>query len=453
MKSWKKQWKDELKQSTPKLRSDVENQPINVVAERNNVNAPSPTPATRRKPFWYGLSAAAAVLIVVALCVTLIPSGGNNVYAFVVEINPAVTVSADSNGNVTGIISSNADADVILSDYQAVNALKGKPVDEVVKWYVDKAAQLGYLDEDNPSAVRISTVSNGNKLLDRISGSLESYFMERGVKSFVVTDVVDLPVLSERANVSANKNVKEIAEYAQSSEPVFRSRDINNLSKDELQQTYKNYASFDALVQGVGNYLNGIIDLIEQNEKDIFALRELNKQIEEHEGNPALMLKDYWSVKTFYSSFDDAQFAELMSQMDEAVESYNETYGSDINSSWDLDAVSRAYSVVSAKDLRALLEHFSADVLKTYSDWLSDIIQTVSPNASLVGLTALPETAAEFVNKMRDVLTIERASREKEFEQTYNKVREQLSQSDYNAFKQNLLSEYGSADEVWNNLK
>ena len=80
MKSWKNQWKAELNDATPKLRKDVANQPINVAAQASD-GAPSQTPITRRKPFWYGLSSAVAVLLIVALCVTLIPSGANDVYA------------------------------------------------------------------------------------------------------------------------------------------------------------------------------------------------------------------------------------------------------------------------------------------------------------------------------------------------------------------------------------
>lgn len=454
MKSWKKQWKDELNEAMPELRSDVANSPINVVAERNNANAPSRNSITRRKPFWYGLSSAvAAVLIVAVLCVTLIPSQSVETFAFVVEINPSVTITADNSGNVTGIVASNADADVILSDVEAVSSLKGKSVDEAVKWYVDKAARLGFLDEDALSAVRISTVENGGKLLSKVSVSLEHYFMQRGIRSYVVADVVDLNAFAERSNLQKSESVNAMTEYVQSLEPIYRNRNVGELSKEELQQSYKEYVSSDVLVQGVGSYLNGIIDLIEQNEKDIFALRELNKQIEEHEGNPALMLKDFWSVKTFYSSFDDAQFAELMSQMDEAVNKYNQNYGENINSFTDLYVASQRYKVISSADLRSALEHFSATFLKLYIDQLSDIIRAVNDDSPLIGLTTLPETAEEFVNKMLDLVSIEQSSRIKQFEEVYNRVRDEISESDYNTFKQNLLSEYGSADEVWNNLK
>lgn len=452
MKSWKNQWKAELNDATPKLRKDVANQPINVAAQASD-GAPSQTPITRRKPFWYGLSSAVAAVLVFVLCVTLIPSGASDVYAFVVEINPAVTISADENGKVTGIVASNADADVILSDFSAVNALKGKPVDEAIEWYVDRAAQLGYLDEDNPSAVRITTADNGGKLLEAVSNKLESYFMNRGVKSIVITDVTDLQTLVARAGLTVKSSLKAIADYVQTSESVYRSRDVQALSVDELKQAYKNYATSDAFVNGVRDCLNGIIDLIEQNEKDIDELVDLNDRIQKHPDNRAI-IKDYWSTKKFLEFLDMGQeLPQLIAQMDEAVALYNNTYGDDINSSVDLTAASYKYSAVSSSDLRSALEHFSAAFLKLHVDWLSDILQTVSADSPLIELTALPETAEEFVSKMLNVIAIERDSREKQFEETYNKEREKITSADYQAFKQNLLSLYGSSDELWNNLK
>lgn len=453
MKSWKNQWKDELNDATPKLRKDVANQPINVASEQANVSVPSKTSVVRRKPFWYGLSSAVAAVLIAVLCITLIPSGNVDVYAFVVEINPAVTISADENGKVTGIVSSNADADVILSDAAAVNALKGKPVDDVIEWYVDRAAQLGYLDEDNPSAVRITTADNGGKLLEAVSNKLESYFMNRGVKSIVITDVTDLQTLVARAGLTVKSSLKAIADYVQTSESVYRSRDVQALSVDELKQTYKNYATSDFFVNGVRDYLNGIIDLIEQNEKDVNGLVDLNEQIENHPDNRAIV-KDYWSTKKFLEFFDmGLELSKLIKQMDEAVALYNKTYGVGINSSVDLTAASYKYAVVSSSDLRSALEHFSAAFLKLHADWLSDILQTVSVDSPLTELTSLPKTAEEYVRKMLNMVTIECESRKKQFEEIYNKDRGQLSEDDYLAFKQSLISKYGSSDELWNNLK
>ena len=54
---------------------------------------------------------------------------------------------------------------------------------------------------------------------------------------------------------------------------------------------------------------------------------------------------------------------------------------------------------------------------------------------------------------MLDMVTIECESRKKQFEEIYNKDRGRLSEEDYLAFKQSLISKYGSSDELWNNLK
>ena len=282
---------------------------------------------------------------------------------------------------------------------------------------------------------------------------LENYFMNRGVRSIVIADVTDLQTLAQRANLSAANGLNALTDYVQSAEPVYRSRGAQDLSEDELKQNYKNYASSDVFVNSVRDYLNGIIDLIEQNENDVNALVELNEQIENHPDNRAIV-KDYWSTKKFLEFFDmGLELSKLIEQMDEAVALYNKAYGVGINSSVDLTAASYKYAVVSSSDLRSALEHFSAAFLKLHADWLSDILQTVSVDSPLTELTSLPKTAEEYVRKMLDMVTIECESRKKQFEEIYNKDRGRLSEEDYLAFKQSLISKYGSSDELWNNLK
>lgn len=454
MNLWKNKWKAELDDAKPKLRADVLNCPINAAPSQSGENVKQTSaPVYKRKPFWFVSSSAVAVLLVVVLCATLIPSAGTDVYAFVVEINPAITLSADASGNVTGIVASNADADVILSDTNFVNGLKGKPVGEAVKLYVDRAAMLGYVDVNDVSAVRISSLKEGNKLLDGVRSAVEGYFMEQGITAFVICDAVDVKILVERGGLDVKKDVNAIVKSVQTAETLFRNRGAKELSKDELKKAYSDYVVSYSFAQSVREYLNGLLGLIEQNEQDVNALVKLNDDIVKHSGNPALLLKDYWSVKAIYDTYDDAEFALLMTQMDEALKNYKTKYGQSIDSSNELDSLRMLYKFVSADDLREFLSSLDLSFLQSNLDWLSQVLDVVAADSPLVGLTTLPETATEFVGKMRDALTVERAAREKRFDQAYNSVRDAISSSDYAAFKQSLLDKYGSANEVWNNLK
>ncbi len=453
MKSWKNLWKAELDNATPKLRQDVKDQPINVATIPNG--KPARVAVYKRKPFMYGVaSAVAAVLIAIVLCATLIPVSGNvDTFAFVVEVNPAVTISTDCNGKVTGIVSSNADADVILSDAATVNGLKGNPIDEVIKWYVDQTAQLGYLDTENVKAVRITTVNDGDKLLSKVTDTVEKYFIDNGLKSVVIADIVDLTAFAERSKIDVTNSIKAVTDCVQSFEPIFRNRNADGLSKDELQQIYKDCLSADVFVKSLGDYLNGIIDKIEQNERDVRNLYELNSQIMFHPDNCAIV-KDYWNVKTFLKYFDfGEEFAALVKEMDDKVALYNNTYGSDMTDVVDLYYAVKMYDIISAQDLRGILQFFNSDFLTSHIEWLTDIIRSVSIDTSFAEITSLPNTVEEFVDKVRDIVELERTSRAKQFEEIYNSVRDKMSRSDYDKFKSGLFGQYASTDEMWNNLK
>jgi len=451
MKNWKTQWKAELDEVTPKLRKDVADSPINAV-QTSSAAQDKPTSFFRRKPFMYGTSAAVAVVLIVVLCVTLIvPSNGKNTsYAFAVEINPAVALSADANGKVTGIVASNADADVILSDSAAVKEQIGKSVEDVVKWYVDKAAMLGYLDLSNTSAVRITAVRGGDNLLNNISSVLENYFMDLGVRSFVVSDIVDAKTFCQRCNLDAPENIKGLTSYISSLEPVLRNRGAESMTEEQIRQRYREYITADSFVEGVCNYLNGQIDKIAQNERDINALTELNEQIKNHVDNSLSL--DYWTLKLLRTEGSQT-LDELLAQMESALLKYNQTYGTSISGSWQLESIAAAYKILSADDLRVILQNFTADFLKQNISLLSTIMQTVSVNDLFAGLTALPDNASDFVAKVHDILTIECVSRENRFSEVYNETRDKISVSDYNQFKQDLINEYGSENNLWENLK
>lgn len=454
MKSWKNQWKAELNNVTPKLRRDVVDAPINAAT---NAREQSAQPAARRKPFWYGLSSSiAAVLLVVVLCVTLIPSNGGNVdaYAFVVEINPAITVSADKNGNVTGLIASNADADVILSDTDAVNALKGRPVGEAVEWYVDASAKLGYLDVSKQSAIRVSALSGGD-LLTKVSDGLEAYFKQNGVLCYVISDVVSVDVFAQRCGASAFADVKTATDYVTTAEPVFAARSVEGETAEQLKQTYEDYIDGEGFCSAIGAYLDGIVDNVNERRLKLAQMQSLYERISQHADNPGILSKDYWHVSSFYSDKDFTQdFAELMREMDGVLLGYKTSFNDEITSKLQLDMTESTLSALPVDEIVSLLQSLTVDALRRSISVVSQVLQAIGIEYNPVeSLTSPPTDFDAFVSKMRDVATVERAYRETRFKDVYNQAREQLSDSDYLSFKQSLLNEYGSADNLWQNLK
>ena len=153
MRSWKKMWKDEL-DALPPVGRQVLDAPSPAVCDEVTVNADGSL--TRKKKilaFTLPPALVAVVLAVVLVCVFLLPvRDAVQRYAFMLEINPSVTVVTDADGTVTGVAATNADADIVLADGVAESML-GKPVGDALVIFADRAAMLGFIDTEGESAV------------------------------------------------------------------------------------------------------------------------------------------------------------------------------------------------------------------------------------------------------------------------------------------------------------
>ena len=132
MKSWKRLLKEDIDKRVPNLRDDIQNYPIPAMSD-NNVYNGNGTIAKSRKPVIIGLSSLCTVILafVIIMCSVFIkPFSSFDEFIFTIEINPSVTLTTDKGGKVTGIISSNADADVILNGTEAERKMKGKKIGE-----------------------------------------------------------------------------------------------------------------------------------------------------------------------------------------------------------------------------------------------------------------------------------------------------------------------------------
>jgi len=452
MKSWKNRWKDELDKVTPPLRDDVKNAPIPAAENMENNGGNTAALSNNKQKLIPIIAAITALLIcAVILCVCFIkPAETFDKILFTLEINPAVTMTADENGIVTGVIASNADADIILSDENVRNNIKGKSIDEAVTYCTDCAAKLGYIDlEQNGSAVRISGLGNEN-LLVKAKTALETYFTDKGLFVVVVAENVNKDEFSLRSGISAEDAAKFITE----SSALFSDRKAENLDLKDLQSLYNELVVENKLYDYVNESLSGNIERIIKNAEDIQNLSQLYVTILNHEDNPMKMLGDYWTVKKICGNTLSGEFAELMSEMETALENYKAEYGVEITSISQLKAAAESYLKIPASTIAALLENFSVDKFKELSSDITEILEiTGLITSDFTNYLQAPQSLAEYVEKTTALINSEYRSRLETYENLYNKYRPPIEKTDYESYVESIVRQYGSLNAYWQAIK
>jgi len=455
MKSWKKRWKDELDEITPDLRNDVKNAPIPATDNIENNGGNTAVLSINKKSISIVTAITTLLICALILCVCLIkPSQRHNDFLFTLEINPAVTMSADENGLVTGVIASNADADIILSDENVRNRIKGKSIDEAVIYYADCAAKLGYIDlEQKGSAVRISGLGNDDFLV-KAQTSLESYFTDKGVFVLVVAESVNQEEFSSRSGLSSDLSAQDIAKYVKESAVLFSDRKAENLDLQDLQSLYNELVVENKLFDYATESLADNIERIVKNAEDIQNLSQLYLTIFNHADNPMKPIGDYWTVKQFNGSPLSGEFAELMSEMETALQNYKTDYGIDITSITQLTNAANSYLKIPANNLAVLLESFSFDKFQEFSSDITEILEiTGLVTSDFADYLQTPASLAEYAAKTSAVINSEYKSRLETYEVLYNKYRQPIEKSDYDSYVESIVRQYGSLTEYWKTIK
>lgn len=455
MKSWKKRWKDELDEITPALRDDIKNTPIPTTGNiENNGGNTAVLSISKQKPIPVVAAAFAVLLCVVLLCVFLIkPNKSYGDFLFTLEINPTVTMSADENAIVTGVIASNADADIILSDENVRNQIKGKSIDEAVTYYTDYAAKLGYIDlEQKGSAVRVSGIGNED-FLGKAQTALENYFIEKGVLAVVVSENVNMEEFSIRSGVPAELSAQDAAKFIKDSTILFSDRKAEDLSLQDLQSLYNELVVENKLFERVKKSLSDNIERIIQNAEDIANLSQLYWNIFHHKDNPTL-LGDYWTVKKLYGNALSGEFAELMTAMEASLEHYKTDYGVEITSISELTAATSSYLKVPVSTLVDFADQFSFDLFRQFTEDITEILQiTGLISNDFANYLQMPNSLAEYVEKTSAIIDSEYKSRLEKYESLYDKYRQPIEKSDYETYIESIVQQYGSLNEYWRTIK
>ncbi len=452
MKNWKKSWLNELDSITPKLSDEVKSAPI--LARDGNVINNCGVAVKRRYNSKALIVAAAAILLCLAIVGTVLlvpkkPSAG----VFTVEINPAVSFVTDGD-LVTGVMAVNEDADVVLSVSEVRENIVGKKIDEAVIYYVDCAAKLGYLDISNEgSAVRVSGCKDfsSDKLLDGINGALQNYFTHKGVYAVAITESVDFAEYKARSGFAHGDSLADIIEAVGKGKTLSLERNAENKSAEQLQLSYK---------QLIGDYdefmlvhIKDNVDKIVESAADVRTIRRLNEAIEQSADNPSFLLKDYWSVKSYYAvAAYTQQFSALMDEMEAALTAYKNNYGVEFTDKWAVIAADTKLDnlPVPLEELQDWLDGLTAGIIESFSALLSDIMEISGVlDEKLSELMKLPSNVTEFVAKSTEILQRNFNKRIDEYKATYEQARQEITADDYASYINGIAERYGSLGEYW----
>lgn len=454
MKNWKKSWLKELDSITPKLSDEVKDAPIPARGETVVNNGGVAVKARYNSKILIITVAAILLCLAIAGLAVFVPKKPS-ASVFTVEINPTVNFVTDGSGTVTGVMAVNGDADVILSAEEVCQNLLGKKIDEAVTLYVDYAAKLGYLDiSKDGAAVRISgcTDSRPDKLLSGINAALQGYFTQKGVYAVAITEAVDLTEYKLRSGLLNVNSLTDAVKTVTDSKTLTLQRNAENMSAEQLQSSYKDLIGDydDFMLSNIKDNVNKIVKSV----ADVRKLTELNEAIEQSDENPSFLLKDYWSVKTYYSDYEYTQgFSALMEQTEQALAEYKDDYGVEFADKWSLLKADAKFDnlPVPLEDLQEWLNTLTAAAIESSYAVLSDVMEIAGVLDEKLGeLMKLPQSLTEYVSKTAELLRRDFNKRIEEYKTAYGQNRAEISEENYADYLNGITERYGSLGEYWN---
>lgn len=457
MKKWKQKLNSELDRVIPDLSAEVRFAPIEV--DEKEVLKMEKSRKQNFTKWAYSLSLS-CIVIVFAVCLSVYfgirnpatnpPQVGNS-YTAIVEINPKVMFSVDDSGKVADVTALNTDADVILSSAERLEELKGIEIEKSVKKFVDYCAKLGYIDLDGESAVKISHSGKQDDLIKTVN-NVEEYFREKGAHAVVFQKQVTVEKLCEMVGLdvetTANKAIEDFTRLSN----LYTSRKWDNMTDQELSDLYNSVVISKALKNIVVSKINRQISVKDQIEN----INGINEQIKTSENNPQLLLKDYWSVKSFndsYENFSD-EFKWLMIAMDTAIDKCKNEYGIEIKGIIDLEALRTFYSSIDFTAITDALERVTSQNFTEYLPVMTAFLEIVGEDVSFVDeYLNIPKNKEEFSKKSDDYLKSLYNFKEGKNDELYNYDRQQITKEEYDDYVKSIISSYGSMELYWLSLQ
>ncbi len=442
MKQFKQQWEQELNKVVPSLRQDVLDEPI----------PPKPTTTSWWQTFanfvfsnkrTFAVATSFCLVLVIAV-VAFLPAINPPQQVFattvMVEVNPSATFSVDKDGIVTNVVANNGDADVLLSNTNVAQQLKGIPAEQAVQIFVDYCAQLGYLDLAEQSAIRVSTCENGNQgVLDKICCQMQAYFQQKGAFVAVVAESLNLQTFTERAGLEATKTLKQLVENVQNLATTYASR------VEEVQSLYQQVVSFNDVSKVILDAVHNKSEEVDLRLQQLNAMQSLSESILQHPDNQYFLLLslDYWTIVNGNMEVAQGEFAWLVEQMTQALATYQQTFNDQVLSKQGLEHKINVYQMLQT----------SLDVTQEFVEENINFIQGLFPSdetmAKLFDLFTLPQTQIEYINKISNYFE----SRLQMYSEQYSQLQQQLTEQQYQNHVQQLEQQHGSLSNYWNSLQ
>ena len=284
-KDLKKALLEELETIAPKMSDKVAKAAICTSSE---TDGGIETNKRRRSPRRFGakgaaLSALAAVLVIAIVLGAVLPpmlggdptdSGGGYL---LITVNPQIELLYDENGVVYDVKSGNRDGDVMLSDPQFRKSLTGKSVGTAAQAVAEEAMALGYLceDEEAVDAVKLTFVGAASETADSVSETLESYFVDSGVRCMVVLAEESEQFLRERYEGITGSLSDMLAAIAGAADEFFV-RNTDNTDGGALTEDYGALAA-----QYIKDRIAMLGEEIALTEEALSEFGDLNAMIEE----------------------------------------------------------------------------------------------------------------------------------------------------------------------------
>lgn len=453
MKEFKEKWLKELDEAVPKLSQDVLDAPILVGAED--------TPQKRKFNLswkWITVFASLATAILLTVLLSIFVFGGNtdgapptvsDSYFAVLEVNPEVVFTVDDNSKVLSVTALNSDADVIIADESRLKSLIGVSFEDSVKIFIDYCAKLGYLKMDQSGAVKITHSGKDETLASAVSG-IENYFKEKGIFSLVVTAKASVKEISSKLKLGELQTFDDVVGALKQLPSLFSEREALGKTIEEIQSAYK-----ETVI--LGDMQDYIIEKLRRgliSGQKLEEIYDLNETVKAHQDNPLLLIGglDYWALQSLSVEFT-AELNGLLAQMADKLQEFENSYGVILDSLL-LNANYLLYSVVDKQFVTSIIE---SDDENAYLESLPLIKALFVENGVELDFEedfdVLPTSKEEFSAKNANYLSQLYDVCVQDNKALYETQRESISDGDYQAFLNEITSEFGSLENYWASLK
>ena len=360
--------------------------------------------------------------------------------------------SVNEENKIENVVALNSDADVILSKQELLTSILGSDFENGVKTYVDYACQLGYVDLSNQSAIKLSGYQDTQKI-EVVTQELEDYFCEKGSFVLVINQNLSLSEFCEKAGLPISENKNKLVEKINSISKLYSDRIVNNESvenQEKLENLYNEMFSNDTVSDILDNELKKHSANIDSYFNKLNKLKELNTQILESPDNPKILdiSLDYWNIKNnplINVENLKPEFKEIFSEFEKVVLEFEKEYDEIIDNTIKFELL-----YANATYLKELINNFS---LSSFSEKYSDIISIMNKfGIDFENITKINQKP-QSLNEYKDYVNKYSSSRKEKYDKVYNEERQKIEKSDYLDFKQQIINEYGSLEQYWNNLK